>query len=279
MPTRKIFQIVVLCAMGYVLLIGDIVSADIIVAPNDFSNFSTPAFANAYPFNAGFAGQTSMRYQQVYDASQFSSLSGSTEFTAMAFRVGWRTSDGASMTLPNIQINLSTTSVMPDGFSRTFSQNVGADDKVVYSGSLTLSTAYRGEPISADGRGWGPNVFDVIIYLQSPFMYDPQMGNLLLDVRNFNAIYNDQFSLDCAQILGDSVSRIGQIDVNSLTGNPDTGGLVTEFFTGSSTPILPPPVPFPGPGPGPTPVPEPSTMLLLGSGLLGLVGLRWKFKK
>ena len=33
-----------------------------------------------------------------------------------------------------------------------------------------------------------------------------------------------------------------------------------------------------GPSPGPSPVPEPVTLLLLGSGLIGLAGLRRKFK-
>jgi len=48
-------------------------------------------------------------------------------------------------------------------------------------------------------------------------------------------------------------------------------------FLGPS-PLLDP-GPVPDPGPAPAPVPEPTTVLLLGSGLLGFWGLRKKFKK
>ena len=37
--------------------------------------------------------------------------------------------------------------------------------------------------------------------------------------------------------------------------------------------------PGPGPGPGPNPIPEPATMLLFGTGLVGLIGSRIRKKK
>ena len=55
------------------------------------------------------------------------------------------------------------------------------------------------------------------------------------------------------------------------------GGLPITFIDGS-TPD-PGPDPDPDPDPMPDPIPEPTTMLLLGSGLIGLVGFRRKFKK
>jgi hypothetical protein len=53
-------------------------------------------------------------------------------------------------------------------------------------------------------------------------------------------------------------------------------------LVGGNSPVSDPgSLPFPGPGPGPAPAPvrEPTTMLLLGSDLLGLWELRKKFKK
>jgi hypothetical protein len=185
------------------------------VVPNTNANVEGNS-NNRYPFDLGGAGLTSLRYQQVYASSQFGAVPpGGAFITALAFRVGagW----GAfAATLPNVQIDLSTTPKVPDGLDTTFANNVGPDDTIVYSGALTLS--------SVDGGS--PTPFDIIIPLTTPFWYDPPAGDLLLDVRNFGGGSSQPF--DAVFATNDSVSRVWG-PVGSSTGGTDTVGLVTEF--------------------------------------------------
>jgi len=214
---------------------------------------------NGYPFNIANFGLNSQRYQQVYNASDFLAAFGGGPklITQIAFRPNPDVGSSFSSTLPNVQIDLSTTSKTADGLSTTFAANVGADDTVVHSGPLSLSSAFTG-PAS------GPKDFDIVISLTTPFLYDPTKGNLLLDVRNFGGGFTTQF--DAEQFTGDAISRVFTNDangVNDATGSPDTVGLVTQFtFQPAAA------------------VPEPSSLALLGLGAGALAGWRrWRNRK
>jgi hypothetical protein len=170
----------------------------------------------------------------------------------LSFRVDVNNSlaTGFDTTLPSIQIDLSTTAKAPDALSPIFAQNVGADDRVVLSGPLSI-------------RAPGPSLgWDVHIPLTHPFFYLPSSGNLLLDVRNFGGGSTTYF--DAQVTVGDSVAAVqaytgdGTGSVDSTTGLPHTGGLVTLFEV--------------------TPVPEPSprSLLLLGVCAVALAARRGK---
>src|ERR1041385_3077113 len=91
---------------------------------------------NIYPFGIGAGTNVSMRYQQVYDASQFAeTIPNEGLITEIDFRVDGPHGFGFVATLPDIQINLSTTAKGPDSLSPIFSENVGGDDTVVLSRS------------------------------------------------------------------------------------------------------------------------------------------------
>src|SRR5205823_2672738 len=141
-----------------------------------------------------------------------------------------------------------TTSKVPDGLSTTFADNVGANETVVYSGALNFF-------LTAPGA--------YIIPLQTPFLFDPTTGNLLMDVRNFQpgpspVLGGNPRAFNEAEVtLGDSVSVAFAGDVNDLTGRTSTSGLVTGF--------------------GGTIVPEPSTVVMLVLGLVGYA-LAWRKK-
>ena len=211
--------------------------------------------------NASTAGDTDnrfplltsggMRYQQVFDSSQFSSFGGPQLINEIDLRNGIFLHEAFTATIADIQISLSTTSKAPDGLSTTFASNVGADATQVYSGSLTIS--------STDAAGPGnTHVFDIAIHFQNPFLYDPSTGNLLLDIANLSgagsAIGSDFFDAVHGTGTGDAVSRVAGAEGSpgATTGTADSLGLIVQFQT--------------------APVPEPSSLALCGLGALALAG-------
>jgi hypothetical protein len=227
-----------------VLVMAPCCSAAIVV-PNSLAAVEGNS-NNGYPFNLDDFGHSSMRYQQAFAASEFAALGGPTLITGMAFRPD-NDGNAFSTALPDIQINLSTTTTAPSALSTTFAANVGSNDTVVYArGPLTLSSA---------NTGAGPRDFDIVITFTTPFLYDPSQGNLLLEVRNFGGGLTTQFD---AHNANDAIARVfAENDATAASGIADSVGLVAQFLTdGSQT------------------VPEPSTFIIFSVGGLVIAGQR-----
>jgi hypothetical protein len=222
--------------------------AEFVVAPNAYEN-KPGGDNNGFPFNITPLNVSTMRYQQIYNANQFTALSGPELVTQIAFRVSNDIFGNAfSSTLPSIQINLSTSSKTPLTLSGTFANNVGADDKVVFNGALSLSS--KGDP----------NVFDVVIDLTTPFLYDPSKGSLLMDVHNFKGGFTTGFD---SVVVGDGSSS--RAWTNEPDGVNDMGPdhvivdsriLVTRFTFGPASVV-----------------PEPASLTLAAMGAVSLMGL------
>ena len=182
-----------------------------------------------------------VRYQQVYDASAFSQIAAAGGWITQVGFYGEETRPGGFGTITNLQINLSTTHKAPDGLSTIFANNVGQNDTMVF-GPAGLSMASSPGDLT-------------LIKLSQQFFYNPNDGNLLLDVRNYSGMGffpGIFFELDAQSAIGDSVSSAISFDVNSPTAlGTGTSGLVTDFIV--------------------TPVPEPSTLLLGALGTLSVL--------
>ncbi|HWY40412.1 MAG TPA: alkaline phosphatase family protein [Chthoniobacterales bacterium] len=196
-----------------------------LVVPNEWSTAQGDT-GNLLPL---FSAQP-IRYQQVFDASQFSRLNpGGGLINRIRFR-GHGPGVPFTATVPQLQVNLSTTSKTPDGLSSTFADNVGSDNTQVFSGPLQTAVTFTG----------GATNFEVVVNFTTPFFYNPAKGNLLLDIRNSQGAVegppNDQ-ELDGTSASGDSISRVYSYgDVTAPTAGQtggvdekDTYGLITQF--------------------------------------------------
>lgn len=139
-----------------------------IVVPNQYENAEAPNFGGipTGPF----------RFQQVFAASQFSSLPpGQRTIVSFALRPDASVTEPVSFTLSDTVIRMSTTNRNPGELSLMFSENVGPDEVVVFQGDLSFST-------DNTGPAGGPKDFDFVFGLQTPFAYDPGEGNLIFDI-------------------------------------------------------------------------------------------------
>jgi VCBS repeat-containing protein len=150
--------------------------------------------------------------------------------TEIAFRPEAARGTAFSGTLSNVRIGLSTTQKMPDGLNATFADNVGLDETVVFSGNLTLSSA------DVPGPG-GTRAFDIVISLSTPFSYDPNLGNLLLDFqRDASSLSPAGVTFNAHHQAGDSISRaFGSRSSSTAQFGIDTFGLVARFTLAPET--------------------------------------------
>lgn len=230
--------------------------ADFIVTPPALAN--TPGgLGGVTPF--AFPTTTGIRTQLVYDASLFGGV-GPQRITAIQFRPIDPTGGffGDTLNISNVRLQLSTTPRSDENrnpLSTTFAANIGANVQTVYSGPLSLTT-------SSTLLSNGTRAFDYTITLQTPFVYDPAAGNLLLDtfvapgetVRG-NAFFGSFPRFDDTQQVNDGIfSVINTSNGAAATGTLATDGPVTRFVTTAAA------------------VPEPLSVAVFG-GLVGVGGL------
>ena len=196
-----------------------------LVVPNKWTRVEGDT-GNLFPL---FSDQP-IRYQQVFDADQFSQLkNGGGLINRIAFR-GHGPGVPFTATVAQLQVSLSTTSSTPDNLSSTFSDNVGPDNTQVFSGPLQTAVTFTGDATN----------FQVVINFTTPFYYDPSKGNLLLDIVNSEGgveVPPDQQELDGTLVTGDAISRAYNYgDATAATvgqsggvDEKDTYGLITRF--------------------------------------------------
>jgi hypothetical protein len=172
-----------------------------------------------YPQSHGDVPAMTGRFQELHPASAFDSLeTGPLMITSLAWRPDVSVNEPISDEW-EFALNLSTTNV--GTLNLIFAENFGAHGGTeVFSGPVQLQT--DGVP-----RGPGlPHEFDYVVEFDTPFLYFPQEGDLLVDV-----VF--EVPLDDPWIWVDADNRTGEVvegrPLGPLATNRALGLLVTEF--------------------------------------------------
>lgn len=209
--------------------------------PAQYETNKSPSRSNIPLNNYGpipFNERLECRYQQVYNASDFSRLPpGGAFISTITFRDGCGSLNAVTFSnRATLTINLSTTAKAADGLSSLFSENLGSDQTTVFLNRLSFFSTDIGpcnDPQHLPSPEWGD-----AIQLDPPFFYNPSHGNLLLEMYvPVGALSHPDYTgfekvtLETATGVADSVSRVAASKLSSQTADlVDSVGLVTQFI-------------------------------------------------
>jgi hypothetical protein len=188
--------------------------AQLVVAPNEMATIDGNSSIVA-PAGPG----SGIRYMQIFDASQFGSLSGPSLLTQVALRPDTTSSPLGRRTF-TYRVYASTTSRSVAGLSTTFADNLGTNNTLVFNGTFTQ----RSENLPGPGD---TRQFDILYPFTTPFLYDPSAGNLLLDYQ-FDAATNEGAEWDAVTENPTTRGIIGVGSPNARTGQVVAAN-VTQF--------------------------------------------------
>ena len=177
------------------------------LATNDGNSSSTSA-----------SGSRSVRWLQIYAASQFGALSGPSFLTKFAYRPD-RILDQSGPRSLTLRVYASTTRRSVDELSTTFAENLGTNTTLVFDGTVNLTTGNRPGPGNTQ-------YFDYVFPFTTPFLYDPAAGNLVLDLQiegSGSAVTFDTVSGDPA------IGRVFSFGSSTATTGANLFSLVTQF--------------------------------------------------
>ena len=188
----------------------------VIAVPSEFADSEAPDVGDNLP--------SDYRMQQLYLADEFESLPPG---KSLITRARWRT-DGnldvpQTVTADQWIARMSTTPKGLNNLDQQFSENLGSDDTVVYDGPVEWQIT------DADPVG-GPRDFEFDLAFETAFPYDPQQGNLLLDLTGLGS--SERLGLDFSLAPTATTTFIWTGFGGVITDEGDgttSGGHVVEF--------------------------------------------------
>ena len=231
-----------LLAVTTLVMVGRLQAADPVnvVSPATFKDKEGEGDS---AFFSGGPG-TDVRVQQFYQSANFVGfLPNGGYIKEISFRTDGKAGTGRAAVLPFVEIHLG----YAGGFnqiSREYAKNQGTGYSLVYSGSLSIPAMTRGQ-------------YDIKVVLQTPFLYNPNAGNLMLDYVNFGSGGDEVGLVDRTDTSVETAFMAGSRLSSQANGLID-GGLITRFTI--------------------DPVPEPGSAALLVFGGVVLAVVRRKNK-
>ena len=226
-------KLVSLAALAALTVAGPLAAQTVIIGTPDNNN-CFPLGCPGSPFNIS-------RYQQVYSAGAFG-VSSPVDIMSLTFFNNTTIPPG-DYPDATFSIFFSTTSASVSGLSTNLPSNIGTPEALFDILNLTGGTS--GPTLTVNGSG---------------YLYDPTMGNLLMDiVVSSGATNGNSFFAPQSDVTGAVTSRAYILN-NNATASAE--GLVTQF---GYTAV--------------TPTPEPTTLVLMATGLAGVAGWTRRRKK